>query len=148
MSGGQKQRIAIARILIRNPTLLLLDEATSALDVKSEKLVQDALKKLSNDRTVVVVAHRLSTISNADCIVVVDQGEIKEMGTHKELTDIPNGLYASMFRGQVIFLFLNVCSLIMYLFIIFNLYYFVKYCFKNYYYLFYKNYNLFENSVK
>ncbi|KAH8872625.1 Multidrug resistance protein 1 [Schistosoma japonicum] len=99
LSGGQKQRIAIARVLIRKPKLLLLDEATSALDTQSERIVQAALDKIVNNCTVLVIAHRLSTIINADCIIVLEQGCIREMGKHDELLKL-NGLYATMFHGQ------------------------------------------------
>ncbi|XP_018647433.1 multidrug resistance protein 1, 2, 3 (p glycoprotein 1, 2, 3), putative, partial [Schistosoma mansoni] len=99
MSGGQKQRIAIARALIRKPKLLLLDEATSALDTKSERVVQVALDKASEGRTVVVVAHRLTTVRNANLIIVLDKGVVRESGTHEELV-AQNGLYAAMLSNQ------------------------------------------------
>ncbi|CAH8553938.1 unnamed protein product [Schistosoma intercalatum] len=99
MSGGQKQRIAIARALIRKPKLLLLDEATSSLDAKSERLVQMALDRAVEGRTVVVVAHRLTTVRNANLIVVLDKGVVRESGTHAELV-AENGLYAAMLSNQ------------------------------------------------
>jgi subfamily B ATP-binding cassette protein MsbA len=96
LSGGQRQRISIARAVLRNPPILILDEATSALDNESEKLVQAALSNLMKNRTVLVIAHRLSTIQHADQILVVDQGQIVERGTHKELIAIPDGAYAKL----------------------------------------------------
>ena len=99
LSGGQKQRIAIARALIQNPSIMILDEATSALDTESERLVQDALEKLMVGRTTFVIAHRLSTIVGADKIVVMEKGEIKEIGTHEELL-AKNGIYTRLYNIQ------------------------------------------------
>ncbi len=99
LSGGQKQRLSIARAVMKNPPILILDEATSALDTESERLVQDALTKLMANRTSLVIAHRLSTIQNADTIVVVNDGEIVEQGTHEELLKI-EGNYHKLHHMQ------------------------------------------------
>ena len=99
LSGGQKQRIAIARTILKNPSILILDEATSSLDAASEKAVQDALDKLMEGRTSLVIAHRLSSVVNADCIFVVENGQIKEEGQHKDLI-AQNGLYKNLVKIQ------------------------------------------------
>ena len=100
LSGGQRQRVAIARAFIRQAPIVILDEATSALDNKSEAVVKKALDNLMKNRTVFVIAHRLSTVVNADKIVVLNEGHIVEEGTHEELLRIPNGAYASLYNAQ------------------------------------------------
>jgi ABC transporter fused permease/ATP-binding protein len=102
LSGGQRQRIAIARAILKDPVILLLDEATSSLDSESESLVQDALQNLMKNRTSFVIAHRLSTIRSADRILVLEDGRVKESGTHQELISLEDGLYRNLNRLQLV----------------------------------------------
>ncbi|MEK4520917.1 ABC transporter ATP-binding protein [Psychrobacillus sp. FSL W7-1457] len=99
LSGGQKQRVAIARVFLKNPTILVLDEATSALDLESESLIQDSLERLAQNRTTIIVAHRLSTITHADKICVIENGELAEEGSHSELMK-SKGVYYNLFQIQ------------------------------------------------
>ncbi|KAL4367908.1 hypothetical protein GQ457_05G001360 [Hibiscus cannabinus] len=102
LSGGQKQRVAIARAILKDPRILLLDEATSALDAESERVVQEALDRIMGNRTTVVVAHRLSTVRNADMIAVIHRGKMVEKGSHSELLKDPEGAYSQLIRLQEI----------------------------------------------
>ncbi|MCH2044998.1 MAG: ATP-binding cassette domain-containing protein [Saprospiraceae bacterium] len=100
LSGGQRQRVAIARAILKNPRILLLDEATSALDAESEKVVQDALNRLMEGRTSIIIAHRLATVREVDCIYVLDSGKIVEAGTHEELSHKVDGIYSQLAKLQ------------------------------------------------
>jgi len=99
LSGGQKQRLSIARAIIKNPPILVFDEATSSLDSQSEKKVQEAIDNLVKDRTVIMIAHRLTTVKNVDKIVVLEEGSIKEIGSHEELLN-KNGYYSKLYNIQ------------------------------------------------
>ncbi|WP_460764098.1 ABC transporter ATP-binding protein [Niabella terrae] len=100
LSGGEKQRLTIARAVVKNPPILILDEATSSLDTESERLVQDAINNMMQNRTSLVIAHRLSTVRNADEIIVLNKGEIAERGRHQELMQIPDGIYRKLVEMQ------------------------------------------------
>ena len=100
LSGGQRQRIAIARALISNPRVLIFDEATSALDYESEKIIQDNMRDICQGRTVLIIAHRLSAVRDANRIVVMDRGQIVEVGSHHQLLQNPDGIYTHLYRLQ------------------------------------------------
>ena len=100
LSGGQRQRIAIARALLSNPRVLIFDEATSALDYESEKIIQDNMRRISQGRTVIIIAHRLSAVRQANRILVMDKGQIVEVGSHEQLLKNPNGIYTHLYDIQ------------------------------------------------
>lgn len=100
LSGGQRQRIAIARALISNPRILIFDEATSALDYESEKIIQDNMRRICQGRTVLIIAHRLSAVREAHRIVVMERGQIAEVGNHEQLLKNPKGIYSHLYRLQ------------------------------------------------
>ena len=100
LSGGQRQRIAIARALLKNPRILIMDEATSALDYESERIIQDGMDRICRGRSVIIVAHRISALRNANRIIVIERGQIAEVGSHDELLERPNGIYAHLHRLQ------------------------------------------------
>ena len=99
LSGGQRQRVAIARAILKDPLVLILDEATSSLDTESERLIEDALRRLLVGRTTLIIAHRLSTVRRADRLVVLDRGRIVEEGSHSELLEL-GGIYARLYQRQ------------------------------------------------
>ena len=100
LSGGELQRVSIARAILNNPKVLILDEATSSVDTETEKLIQEALDRLVADRTTIAIAHRLSTLRKANRLVILEKGELKEVGTHEELAAKPDGIYAKLIRMQ------------------------------------------------
>jgi subfamily B ATP-binding cassette protein HlyB/CyaB len=100
LSGGQRQRIAIARTLLSNPRILIFDEATSALDYYSERAIQENMKYIRKNRTMFVIAHRLSTVRDADVIIVIEKGKIVERGAHEDLMQIRDGIYHGLYKVQ------------------------------------------------
>jgi len=100
LSGGQRQRIGIARAILANPKILIFDEATSNLDSYSEKLIQGAIEKIRKGRTIIIIAHRLSTIKRADKIIVLEEGQVVDQGSHYELAQAGGGLYAKLLKLQ------------------------------------------------
>lgn len=102
LSSGQRQLIAFLRAFVSNPSILILDEATSSIDSYSEELIQKATETITQNRTSIVIAHRLATIINADTIIVMDKGQIVEKGSHTELLQIENGFYKKLYESQFI----------------------------------------------
>jgi ATP-binding cassette, subfamily B (MDR/TAP), member 1 len=100
LSGGQRQRLAIARSIIKRPTILIFDEATSAIDVRGERIVQEAMDRVAKNHTTITIAHRLSTIKKADKIIVVAKGKVVEQGTHEDLLTVDNGVYYNLVNAQ------------------------------------------------
>ena len=100
LSGGEKQRLSIARAILRDPKILILDEATAAMDTETEKKIQNALAELTRDKTTIMIAHRLSTLRDADELIVIEEGKVAERGTHKELLAIDGGVYNKLYTLQ------------------------------------------------
>ena len=100
LSGGERQRVSIARAILRDPKILILDEATAAMDTETEKLIQNALSTLTRGKTTIMIAHRLSTLRDADKLIVIERGRVAEEGTHKELLDKEEGVYKKLFTLQ------------------------------------------------
>jgi ATP-binding cassette subfamily B protein len=101
LSGGEKQRLSIARAILRDPKILILDEATAAMDTETEKLIQNTITSLTKDKTTIMIAHRLSTLRDADELIVIENGKVAERGTHKELLAIENGVYNKLYTLQL-----------------------------------------------
>ena len=101
LSGGERQRVSIARAILRDPKILILDEATAAMDTKTEKIIQNALATLTKGKTTIMIAHRLSTLRDADKLIVIEHGKVAEEGTHKELLSKEDGVYHKLYTLQL-----------------------------------------------